>query len=159
MSILKRCPFCDKDLVRSDTFSNVTADHYVHPDNDCFLAHGSTHVVVSNHAGDRDRVEQWNDRPSASALLPRYDDNDFETELQRRIAAGEIDISDSTDPDDPDDFLLLPYAGTIEVNIGALDDAIARLSRGEVREALFQLNKAVDGRLDQLVDLKPEDLK
>lgn len=57
------------------------------------------------------------------------------------------------------DHLSLPHAGRVNLDNDALDEAIARLRRGEVREALYQLEKAMDGQLRGLSDIKPEHLK
>ncbi len=59
---------------------------------------------------------------------------------------------------DDDRIHLSDGGGTVDIDKIALGEAFARWRRGEVREALYQLEKAMDGNLHGLAELKPEDL-
>lgn len=62
-------------------------------------------------------------------------------------------------PVDPDYISLPDNGGSLHLDRVALSEAVARWRRGEVRESLYQLEKAMDGKLHGLGDLKPEQLK
>ena len=158
MSDLLPCPFCRQRLEKVEAFSTRTTATYDHPDNGCFLS-GHARVVVSDREEDKERAARWNDRPSLDDQLECASDDEFEDELNRRIKAGEINIGDYADMEEWDGTIELTYAGSLALNTGALDDAIGRLKRGETREALYQLEKSMDGHLDGLADLQPEDLR
>lgn len=134
--------------------STNSSKTFVHPDNGCFLF-GLARINISEHADDNKRLAMWNERPD---WLKDATDDEFAHELERRIKAGEIDIDDWADAEPWDGSVHLLYAGDVDLNLGALDEAIVRLQRKDTREALYQLEKAMDGKLHGLADLRPEDL-
>lgn len=57
-------------------------------------------------------------------------------------------------------FIHLPEGGgSIEVDRLALLEAFVRWRRGDRREALHQLEQALDGKMPGLADLRAEDLR
>ncbi|WP_297105235.1 hypothetical protein [uncultured Devosia sp.] len=153
---IRPCPLCKAHLEPADGISTRTQRTFVHPDNGCWLV-GLVRITISDHARDheRERLALWNERPD---WLRETTDDEFANELQRRIQTGAINIDDWVEPEPWDGLLHLTYAGEVDIDLTALDEAIVRLQRKQPREALYQLEKAMDGRLSGLADLKPEDL-
>lgn len=56
------CPFCNTALERSEVFSTRLRDHFVHPENDCFLGYRRIMLVVAKDGDAADDVERWNRR-------------------------------------------------------------------------------------------------
>lgn len=158
MMDLLPCPFCQQNLEEIDIFETKTAITYQHPEGPCFLS-GQAQVVISDRPEDAARVKQWNTRPSVREILKDVEKDDFADELYDRIRNGRVIIDDYAEMEEWDGTIELTYAGSLALNTGALDDAIGRHKRGETREALYQLEKAMDGHLNGIADLRPEDLR
>lgn len=56
------CPFCSAALQRSEVFSTRLRDHFVHPDNVCFLGHRCIMLAVATDGDAGEDVDRWNRR-------------------------------------------------------------------------------------------------